>query len=171
LLGKDPSEFKEDEQFLGAVVILMNPQSSGNVRLSSANPLDKPIIDPNMLDRNIDVLTLSHGLRETVRMLTAPVFASRLKSIIGPKEDATDKEVLDWIRKNVGTGGHLSGTARMGKDPKDSVINERFSVRGVEGLRVVDMSVLPELINAHTQSTAYVLGELAAEVLRDDHHL
>lgn len=168
LVGKDPSEFGEDEQFLGAVAILMNPQSSGSVRLRSANPHDKPLIDPNFLEHDFDKLALSYGLRETARILAAPVFDKRLKSFIGPQQNATEAEVFDWIRKHVASAGHLSGTARMGDDPKDSVVDDGFNVWGVGRLRVVNLSVLPELISAHTQSTGYVLGELAVEVLGGD---
>lgn len=65
----------------------------------------------------------------------------------------------------------MSCTAAMGTNEKEAVVDSRFKVFGVEGLRVVDMSVTPFVINAHTQSVAYILGELGAEVLAEDYGL
>jgi choline dehydrogenase-like flavoprotein len=65
----------------------------------------------------------------------------------------------------------MSCTAIMGSNEKEAVVNNKFKVFGVEGLRVVDMSVCPFVINAHTQSTAYVLGEIGAEVLAKEYGL
>lgn len=65
----------------------------------------------------------------------------------------------------------MSCTAAMGQNEEEAVVDSRFRVFGVEGLRVIDMSVTPFVINAHTQSVAYILGELGAEVLAEDHRL
>jgi choline dehydrogenase-like flavoprotein len=65
----------------------------------------------------------------------------------------------------------MSCTATMGKDEKKAVVNSKFKVFGVSGLSIVDLSVCPFVINAHTQSTAYILGEIGAEALADEYEL
>lgn len=148
----------------------MNPQSSGTVTLRSSRPLDAPIIDPRFLTHPFDRRALIEGLREVMRIQRAPVYASRTVRTLGPQDD-TEEAIWEHIKGNLRSSWHMSCTARMGTQEDEAVVNSRFQVFGVSGLRVVDLSVCPFVINAHTQSTAYILGEIGAEVLAEEYDL
>lgn len=89
--------------------------------------------------------------------------------------DASDEQILGWVKRNLGSTWHMTGTVRAGAELKaepeggnedlegGSCVDKQFRVRGVKGLRVVDMSVYPIMPNNHTQSSAYLVGALAAE--------
>jgi choline dehydrogenase-like flavoprotein len=170
-LSPEPLVLKENEVFLGAIAILMNPQSSGTVELRSSNPLAKPLIDPDFLYHPYDQVALVHGLRETIHLLHAPLYKHRIVRTLGPRESATDQEIWEYVSRNLHSAGDMAGTACMGPDPELGVVNSTFEVYGVEGLRVVDLSVLPDLVSAHTQSVGYVLAEIAAEMIAVQYEL
>jgi choline dehydrogenase-like flavoprotein len=171
LLSDGPPTLADDEQFFGALAILMNPQSRGTVQLRSSNLSDAPLMDPKFLSHPFDRLAIIQGVRETMRILSAPTYQDRTVRLIGPSINATDEQIWEYIKGNTHSSWHMAGTARMAQNRDEGVVDAKFRVFGVEGLRVVDLSVLPELINAHTQSAAYVLGEIAAEGLAEEYGL
>ncbi|KAF2707170.1 GMC oxidoreductase [Pleomassaria siparia CBS 279.74] len=160
----------ETTTHFGAICLIMNPQSRGTVTLRSSNPSDTPLIDPKFLTHPFDRLVLIEGVREIMRILSAPVYASRTVQKLGPQDDS-DESIWDSITGNLRSSWHMSGTACMGLNAEEAVVNSSFKVFGLEACRVVDLSVCPFVINAHTQSTAYVLGEIAAEVLAEEYGL
>ncbi|KAF2475007.1 alcohol oxidase [Lindgomyces ingoldianus] len=159
-----------DTTYFGAICLLLNPQSRGSVTLRSASPSDAPIIDPKFLSHPFDRRVLVEGMRETIRILSAPIYFSRTIRLLGPK-DNSDEAILEYVRSNLRSSWHMSSTTCMGLNPQKAVVDHRFRVFGLEGCRVVDLGVCPFIINAHTQSTAYVLGEIAAEVLAEEYGL
>jgi choline dehydrogenase-like flavoprotein len=104
-----------------------------------------------------------------MRLQRAPIFSRTLKTL-GPANDSDDA-IWEHVKSNLRSSWHMSCTATMGTSAKDAVVNSAFKVFGVEGLRVVDLSVCPFVVNAHTQSTAYVMGEIGAEVLAEEYGL
>jgi choline dehydrogenase-like flavoprotein len=148
----------------------MNPQSRGTVTLQSSNPTTPPLIDPKFLTHSFDRRVLIEGLRETMRLQRAPIYASRTLKTLGPINDSDDA-IWEHVKKTLQSSWHMSCTATMGTNAKDAVVDSTFKVFGLEGLRVVDLSVCPFVVNAHTQSTAYVMGEIGAEVLAEEHGL
>jgi choline dehydrogenase-like flavoprotein len=128
-------------------------------------------MDPKFLSHPFDRLAIIQGVRETMRILSAPTYQDRTVRLIGPSINATDEQIWEYIKGNTHSSWHMAGTARMAQNRDEGVVDAKFRVFGVEGLRVVDLSVLPELINAHTQSAAYVLGEIAAEGLAEEYGL
>jgi choline dehydrogenase-like flavoprotein len=153
--------------YLTFIAFLMNPQSRGSVSLSSSSPADKPVIQLNYLTHPYDRRVMSHAIKQTWSKITSnPVVAPHIvKTIVGPKT-LEDGDVEEFMREHVNTVWHAGGTCRMGKQGDEgAVVDSDCRVFGVEGLRVVDMSVAPLSTNNHTQGTAYLIGQKAAEKL------
>lgn len=148
----------------------MNPQSRGTINLQSSDPSKLPLINPNFLTHPFDRRVMIDGIREVMRIQSAHIFASRTLKKLGPANDS-DEAIWDHIKNNLRSSWHMSCTAAMGTDPDFAVVTSKFKVFGVQGLRVVDLGVCPFVINAHTQSTAYVMGEIGAEVIAEDYCL
>lgn len=158
------------ESYFGAICLIMNPQSKGTITLQSSNPSTPPLINPSFLTHPFDRRVLIEGLREVMRIQRAPIFASRTLRTLGPANDS-ESAIWDHIKHNLRSSWHMSCTASMGTSTEDAVVDSKFRLFGVQGLRVVDLSVCPFVMNAHTQSTAYVLGEIGAEVLAEEYCL
>ncbi|MBA2932467.1 GMC family oxidoreductase N-terminal domain-containing protein [Sphingomonas sp. CGMCC 1.13654] len=152
------------------LVQLLRPKSVGSVRLASADPADKPVIDPNFFDDPYDMQTLMAGFREARRILAQPALAPMTGGEIEPGAAlTTDADIDGALRRYVNTAYHPTGTCKMGagSDPM-AVLDERFRVRGVAGLRVVDASAMPEIISGNTSAPTMMFGERAARFILDD---
>lgn len=151
--------------------ILLRPRSRGTIRLASADPTDAAVIDPAYLSDpdGIDARTLAAGLAECERLIAAtPLAELTTGRWIQPAggADMTSEERIDRaLREFSHTLYHPAGTARMGTD-EESVVDPELRVRGVQGLRVADASVIPIIIRGHTNAPAIVIGEVAADLLR-----
>ncbi|KAH7069466.1 hypothetical protein FB567DRAFT_224485 [Paraphoma chrysanthemicola] len=156
--------------YLGAICLIMNPQSRGTVTLRSSDPSVPPLINPNFLTHPFDRRVIIEGVRETMRIQRSPVYASRTLDRLGP-EDNSDEAIWTHVKRNLQSSWHMSCTAAMGKSEDGGVVDSQFRVFGVQGLRVVDLSVCPFVMNAHTQSVAYVVGEIGAEVVAAEYGL
>lgn len=152
--------------------ILLQPKSLGTVRLASADPLAKPLIDPNYLgDTNgEDRATLLAGLGVCERILAATAFAStrgdgKFIQPVGSDAQAPAERDATVIDEFSQTLYHPTSTARMGSDA-GSVVDPELRVRGVQGLRIADASIMPEIIRGHTNAPSIIIGEKAADLLR-----
>jgi choline dehydrogenase len=151
--------------------ILLRPRSRGTVRLASADPSAKPLIDPGYLSdpEGIDAATMIAGLAECERLIaTDALKAVTTGGWVQPEggESMTPEERAELsLRRYSHTLYHPVGTARMGTDAA-SVVDPDLRVRGVERLRVVDASVMPTIIRGHTNAPAIVIGERAADLIR-----
>jgi choline dehydrogenase len=159
------------EEGLTVGAILLRPRSRGTIRLRSADPADKPEIDPNYLSDpdGIDEATMLAGLAECERLVaTDALRAVTTGGWVQPEggESMTPVERAELsLRRYSHTLYHPVGTARMGSDDA-SVVDPELRVRGVAGLRVADASVIPTLIRGHTNAPAIVVGEVAADLIR-----
>lgn len=150
--------------------ILLQPESSGTISLASADPFAKVLIDPRYLSDSAgkDRATLTAGIQICHALLHTKAFAGCLsKGYLMP--DNADRlsvpELIELaINQHAQTLYHPVGTARMGSDA-GSVVDPQLRVRGVEGLRVVDASIMPNIIRGHTNAPSIVIGEKAAELL------
>jgi choline dehydrogenase len=151
--------------------ILLRPRSRGTIRLASADPNDKALIDPAYLSDpdGIDAATMLAGLAVCERLLdTAALRAVTTGGWIQPEggEAMTPAERAEVsLRRYSHTLYHPVGTARMGSDAA-SVVDPDLRVRGVAGLRVADASIMPTVIRGHTNAPAIVIGEVAADLIR-----
>ena len=148
--------------------VLLRPLSSGTVTLRSADPAAKPIIDPKYLTDpdGVDRAAMMEGLRITVRIAQSPALQEFLGAIVRPLNATTfDDETLERALDSLShTLYHPVGTCRMGRDER-SVVDPQLRVRGVNGLRIADASVMPNLVRGHTHAPAVVIGEKAAELI------
>ncbi|RBY82652.1 mycofactocin system GMC family oxidoreductase MftG [Blastococcus sp. TF02A-26] len=162
-----------DDGVLDLGVSLLRPDSRGRLWLRSADPADAPRIAYGYLGSAAD----RAGMRAGVRLATELLRTAPLAGLGGPAADLpagdglssavlADDAALDaWIGRHLGTAVHLSGSARMGPDTDPgAVVDGRLRVRGVDGLRVADTSVLPRVPSRGTAATAVMVGERAAEL-------
>ncbi|TKA60025.1 hypothetical protein B0A49_08881 [Cryomyces minteri] len=163
-----PSTALADPQhtYLTVVVALMVPQSCGTVTLASANPVDPPLCDPRFLSDPFDRANMVAAVRRAMRLYTHPSLAKDLEAPLTlPKSDG-DADIWAYVQQHAGSEWHMSSTAKMGrKGDEMACVDSAFRVMGVQGLRVVDMSVAPFVPNCHTVAVAYQIGEAAAERL------
>jgi choline dehydrogenase len=142
------------------------PHSRGSVRLRSANVLDRPVIDHRMLGDERDLATMVRSVGVMQRIFAAPALAPSMTGASPPLDTQQTGRVLEQtIRNYAGLGLHSVGTCRMGADAQ-SVVDTELRVRGVSGLRVIDASVMPQLISANTNGAAVMIGEKAADQVK-----
>lgn len=143
----------------------VRPQSRGTVRLGSAEPGTPPLIDPNYLAEPDDLRMTVEAVRLMRDVAGQPAFASVGASEIFPAETAgTDHEIAEFVRAHGRTAYHAVGTCRMGGDA-DSVVDTALRVRGLEGLRVCDSSIMPSLISSNTNAASIMIGEKASDLI------
>lgn len=151
---------------IGAV--LLQPRSAGTVCLASSNPFAKPVIDPAYLSDPADVDMLVRGVRMVHQIIAAPVLQPWTESVY-PAPDASDDDIAEHIRADVAIVHHAVGTARMGRrDDPTTVVDPALRVKGIQGLRVADASVMPNLIRGHTMAPAVFIGYGAADLIGHD---
>ncbi|GAA1706101.1 GMC family oxidoreductase N-terminal domain-containing protein [Microbacterium sediminicola] len=153
---------------LGA--ILVQPESSGVISLASADPFEKPLIDPRYLSdpEGKDRKALLSGLHVCDELLATPALQGVTTGVFVQPEGAERMSLEERdevaILEHAQTLYHPVGTARMGSDAA-SVVDETLRVRGVESLRVADASIMPTIIRGHTNAPSIVIGEKAADLL------
>jgi len=143
---------------IGAV--LLQPRSSGVVRLRSADPFDKAMIEPRYLSYPEDLQVLVHGIELARRIVSMPAF----EGLAGAELEPGDVPLEEAIRERAQTLYHPVGTCRMGTDAR-AVVDPELRVRGLDGLRVVDASVIPRVPRGHTHLPTLMIAERAAELL------
>jgi len=153
--------------FLGVVPAVVSPAARGSVTLSNSDPLAPPVINPNLLGSEVDFFVMREAVKSAFRFASAPAWKNYVISPFGLNFTSTDDEIDDWIRENAGTVYHPVGTASM--SPKGAawgVVDPDLSLKGLSGLRVVDLSIVPFIPAAHTQAAAYVIGERASDLIK-----
>jgi choline dehydrogenase len=148
---------------------LQRPRSRGRLRLRSANPDVPPIIDLNYLEDPEDLRRMADGVRIAWRLMHEGPFAPMLKEFVNLTAEVvnSDSALETFVRENCTTIFHPVGTAKMGpeNDPM-AVVDQYCRVRGVEGLRVVDASIMPNIVRANTNLTCIMIGERVADWMR-----
>jgi choline dehydrogenase len=148
-------------------VALLHPRSRGRVSLRSASPADPPRIRWNLFDDPYDIETLRGGLKSVRSIFGAEPLKGLVARELSPgAEAASDAELDLWIRNNGQTAAHPAGTCRMGIDD-DAIVDEELRVRGVDGLRVADCSVMPHVVGANTNAPTIMIAEKAADYIRN----
>jgi choline dehydrogenase-like flavoprotein len=147
---------------------VLHPASRGRVQLASKDPFALPWVDPNLLGQREDLECLQRGLRLLRQIAGQPALAA-----LGARESRrsaaaqADLPLETFIRDHAQASGHWTGSCRMGSGPLD-VVDAQLRVHGVQGLRVVDASVLPCSMGDGTQAAVLALAEKAVDLLRAD---
>lgn len=145
----------------------VRPFSRGELRLRSKEPAQLASIRMNYLDDARDRRALLYGVRMAMAIARQPALAAMVQAQTRPGPDLrSDDELLDWISMYLGSGHHACGSCRMGRaDDAMAVVTPDLKVRGVQGLRVVDASVMPHLVSGNTNAASVVIGDKAADLV------
>lgn len=143
-----------------------HPESRGTVRIASEDPTADPAINLNYLSTRRDRDVLVEGVKIVREIFNQDAFRSRWsREVVPGSEVKTDAQILEAIRKGATTVYHLVGTCRMGTDDR-CVVDPELRVNGVDGLRIVDASVMPKITSANTNAATYMIAEKAADILK-----
>ena len=168
-----------DREFEGArpdlaemMLALLRPVSRGELRLASTDPTVQPLLDYNYLTEPSDRERLRQGMRQALELADHGELRELLGERLEPSEqDLASDEALDaWMMREVVTFSHISGTCRMGpaSDPM-AVVDQYGRVRGLEGLRVADASIMPDLVTAPINPAVLMIGERISDLVRQGH--
>lgn len=170
LMGPGPSIWKMMPQTHGFMLSVRQgtPYSRGQVRLRSSDPMAPPVIDTRYFSDPRDIEVLANGVRTARRIAAQPEIQRYVSKELRPGPLAGDaSSLMQHLQENAGNVFHPGGTCRLGADA-DSVVDPQLRVRGVEGLRVADASVLPMLTTAGTFASSMMVGERAAFFIREE---
>jgi choline dehydrogenase-like flavoprotein len=146
--------------------VSLYPKSRGSVTLLSTDPHRAPAIDPALLSVEQDVQPLIRAIKLARRILGAASFAHYHATEVAPGVAVqTDTEIAEFIRASAYTVHHQVGTCRMGEHP-DAVVDSQLRLRGLDGLRVVDASVMPTIVGGNTNAVVVMIAEKAADLIR-----
>ncbi len=145
-----------------------HPHSRGHITIRSADAHVAPVITPNYLESEIDRKTMVEGFKINRQILKQPAFKDLWNTEVLPgKLCSTDNQIGQQIARHGGTVFHMVGSCRMGND-KLSVVDPQLRVRGVQGLRVIDASVMPTITSANTNAATLMIAEKGAQHVLDD---
>jgi choline dehydrogenase-like flavoprotein len=149
-------------------VCLLQPKSRGSVRLSHADPLAAPLIDPAFLAERHDVDALVRGFKLMREILEQPALAGyRGRELAASAQARTDEQIERFVRDHADTIYHPVGTCRMGPGEAADVVDAQLRVHGVQALRVVDASVMPRIVSGNTNAPVIAIAEKAADLIRE----
>jgi choline dehydrogenase len=143
---------------------LVAPKSRGEVRLKSANPADRPVVDARFLSHPDDVKALAYGIEMAREIGNSPAMSAFAKREVVPGQKLSGQDMENFVRDGATTYFHQAGTCRMGKDNK-AVVDSRLRVNGVKNLRIADSSIMPRIASVATMASCVLIGERMAEIL------
>ena len=151
-----------------ASVCQLHPESGGSLRIKSADPTVPPKIRINYLATEIDRRAFIDGLKILRKVLAAPALKSYCAGEVYPGSNVTsDEDLLEFCRQTGSTAYHPTSTCQMRNDPH-AMVGQRLRLRGIEGLRVVDASIMPDLMSGNTDSPTIMIAEKASDMILQD---
>lgn len=164
-MGGDPLE-GEGIRFTCIIELAMG---AGELKLTSTDPQVQPDLNYRYLEEPWDRERLREGVRLCLKLMEHPKYQSFIEGCISPtpKDLESDDDLDQWLLRNVTTTQHISGTCKMGPDSDPmAVVDQYCRVKGLENLRVVDVSVLPDCIRANTNATTIMIAERVADWMK-----
>ncbi len=147
-------------------VCLLRPKSRGSVKLQSADPMKPPLIDPSFFGDPEDLEAMIAGFKLTKRLLDAPALKSIEKKDAFTANVHTDEDIRKALRERADTVYHPVGSCKMGVNDPFAVVDSKLKVYGLEGLRIVDASIMPTIIGGNTNAPTIMIGEKAADMIK-----
>ena len=149
-------------------LVVLQPKSRGWVRLADSDPTSMPLINPNFVGDERDLKAAVQSVHAIRKVMAQDSLAQVIEQEIDPGPHIqSDTEIGDWVKSAVTTMFHPVGTCRMGKDER-AVVDARLRVRGVDGLRVIDASIMPNITSGNTNAPTQALARHAAAMLIED---
>lgn len=149
-------------------VCQLRPESRGEIRLKKGDPTGYPTIHPNYLATETDRETILAGVKIARSIAKQKPLAGKIASSHSPNEQVeTDEELFEWVKNTATTIYHPTGTCKMGSDDM-AVVDERLRVHGIEGLRIADCSIMPEIVSGNTNAPAIMIGEKVSDLILED---
>lgn len=168
LSADSPGEGLHPFSAITASVCQLRPESRGSIQIKSADANTHPVITPNYLSTDLDCKTAVESLRFTRGIMQSDAMKDHISEEMLPDPKATsDEEVLDQARNIANTIYHPTSTCRMGADD-NAVLDPRLRVKGVDGLRVVDASIMPEIVSGNTNAPTIMIAERASDFILED---
>ncbi|KDR79277.1 hypothetical protein GALMADRAFT_63161 [Galerina marginata CBS 339.88] len=156
--------------FLSIVTILSSPTSRGTIKLRNPDPFQMPLVDPQYLTTDFDIFTIREAIKAALRFVAAPAWSDY---VVGPfgaifSRGITNDSTIETYARSMGDSVfHPVGTAAMsGFGATTGVVNPDLTVKGADGLRIVDASVFPFIPSCHTQGPVYLLAERASDIIK-----
>ncbi|WP_367391608.1 GMC family oxidoreductase [Lewinella sp. LCG006] len=144
---------------------LLLPKSIGYVSLQDANPKRAPLVQPNFLSEEADLLHLIKAGKKALEILHDDAFKGLRKEQVAPLDSSSDEAWAEHIRRSVETIYHPVGTCKMGVDEM-AVVDHELRIHGIEGLRVVDASIMPRIVRGNTNAPVIMIAEKAADMIK-----
>lgn len=164
-------EFAREGSGFSIVPCLLHPQSRGSVSLRSSSPQYSPRIQMNYLQNEEDLQALVEGIKISRTFANSGAFDEYLGEEVAPSINVTsDEDIKAYIRQNCDTTYHPVGTCKMGTDSM-AVVDPELRVYGVDGLRIVDASIMPTLTSGNTNAPTIMIGEKAVDLIKSKGHI
>ncbi|MEO1213471.1 MAG: GMC family oxidoreductase N-terminal domain-containing protein [Bacteroidota bacterium] len=145
---------------------LLRPESRGEIRLNSNDPFAPPKIDPRYFEEKKDFETMLEGARIARELFFTQAFSQNRKRMAFPEAYEKDEDLKMHILEHVQSCYHPVGTCKMGNE-KDAVVNSQLKIRGLEGIRIADASVMPTIVCGNTNAPVIMIGEKAAQIVKN----
>lgn len=147
-------------------VCLLNPRARGSVKLSGKNVDDPLLIDFKFLEDEQDLQDMVDGFKVTQKLMQAPALSEKIKEDMFTANVQSDDEIREILRQRVDTVYHPVGSCKMGVDEM-AVVDPELKVYGIQGLRVIDASIMPTVVNGNTNAPAIMIAEKAVDMIRE----
>ena len=149
---------------------IMNPKSRGDIKLSSTNPLDLPLINPNFFSNQDDLKLMIDSVKFARSVVKSkPLSDIVIDETLPGKNIKTNGDLINYCKRTVKTNWHPVGTCKMGKeDDPYAVLNNKLQVYGIENLRVFDVSMMPKLVSGNTNAPAMAIANNTVNIMLDE---
>lgn len=170
LSSDSPGEGTHDFSAFTSSVCQLRPSSKGEVNINSADPYEYPSIQPNYLSTDLDCQVAIDGMKVSRRIASMPALKPLITGEHDPGEHIqTDEQLLEHARNTATTIYHPACTCKMGPDSdSQAVVDTRLRVHGIEGLRIADASIMPDIVSGNTNAPTIMIGEKCADMVKQD---
>jgi choline dehydrogenase len=166
LSADKPGEGVHNFSAFTASVCQLRPESRGEIKITSADATEYPSIQPNYLSTELDLRTAVNGLKVARKIVAAPSLAPHIIDEYVPGyQYETDEQLEQAVRQFSQTIYHPAGTCKMGVDSQ-AVVDDQLRVIGVDNLRVVDASIMPEIVSGNTNAPTIMIAEKACDMIK-----